>query len=172
MTAAARHHGSITQGRAAGMSLSIVWPTLALVALIFLVSLTMFVTRARHIRANPPKAGEFDSGEAALRYFAPIEMPANNYRNLFEMPVLYFALVPLLLITNQDSQVQVALAWLYVALPYLHSFVHIGPKKVPVRALLFALSAVVLMAMWIGFAIDLVSAKAAFDGMPADVLAA
>lgn len=154
------------------MSLSILWPTLALVALFFIVFVTMFASRARHIKANPPKAGEFDSGEAALRYFAPVEMPANNYRNLFEMPVLFFALVPLLLITNQDSQVQVALAWIYVALRYLHSFVHIGPKKVPVRALLFALSAVVLIAMWIGFTIDLVSARAAFDAMPADVLAA
>lgn len=154
------------------MNLSILWPTLALVALIMIVSLTMFVSRVRHIKANPPKAGDIDSGEAAMRYFAPIEMPANNYRNLFEMPVLYFALVPLLLITNQDSQVQLGLAWIYVALRGLHSFVHIGPKKVPVRALLFALSALVLIIMWVGFAIDLVSARSAFDGMPADVLAA
>ncbi|ODP38244.1 MAPEG family protein [Sphingomonas turrisvirgatae] len=154
------------------MSLSILWPTLALVALIFIVFVTMFVTRARHIRANPPGRGDFDTGEAALRYFAPIEMPANNYRNLFEMPVLYFALIPLLLITSQDSQVQVVLAWLYVALRYCHSFVHIGPKKVPVRALLFLLSGVVLMAMWIGFGIDLASAASRSDGMPADMLSA
>ncbi|MCP3731827.1 MAPEG family protein [Sphingomonas sp. MG17] len=154
------------------MGISILWPTFALVALIFIVFLTMFVTRAGHIKRNPPKAGEFDSGDAALRYFAPIEMPANNYRNLFEMPVLYFALVPLLMITDQASDVQAMLAWLYVALRYLHSFVHIGPKKVPVRALLFALSAVVLMAMWIGFAVDLASAQTAFDRAPGEVLTA
>lgn len=154
------------------MNLSILWPTLALVALIFIVFLTMFATRAGHMKRNPPKGGEFDSGEAALRYFAPVEMPANNYRNLFEMPVLYFALVPLLLITSQDSDVQVALAWLYVVLRYLHSFVHIGPRKVPLRALLFALSGVVLMVMWIGFGIDLASAKSSFDGMPADMMSA
>ncbi len=154
------------------MGISILWPTFALVALIFIVSLTMFVARAGHIRRNPPGPDTFASGEAASRYFAPIEMPANNYRNLFEMPVLYFALVPLLLITNQDGAVQVALAWIYVALRALHSFVHIGPKKVPVRALLFALSAVVLMAMWIGFAVDIASAQLAYDRAVQDVLAA
>lgn len=147
------------------MGNSILWPTFALVGLTFIVYTMMFVKRFRHIRANPPKAEDFATGEAALRYFEPVEMPANNYRNLFEMPVLYFALVPLLLFTSQDSCAQFVLAWAYVALRYLHSFVHIGPKKVPVRALLFSLSALVLLAMWIGFAIDIASVKPMLDGV-------
>lgn len=145
------------------MGFSILWPTFALAGLTFVVFLVMFVKRFGHIRANPPTAEDFATGEAALRYFTPVEMPANNYRNLFEMPVLYFALVPLLLLTSQDSHVQVALAWIYVALRYLHSFVHVGRGKVPVRAMLFVGSAVVLSAMWIGFAIDIASVQAVFD---------
>ncbi|WP_186456862.1 MAPEG family protein [Sphingomonas suaedae] len=145
------------------MGMAILWPTIVLAGLAFIVFLTMFVTRARHIRANPPGRETFASGDAAMRYFAPVEMPANNYRNLFEMPVLYFALVPLLLITNLDNHIQVVLAWIYVAIRIAHSFVHIGPKKVPVRAMLFVASGVVLMAMWIGFAIDLASAQVVFD---------
>lgn len=147
------------------MDNSILWPTFALVGLTFIVYLMMFVKRFGHIRANPPTAEDFATGEAALRYFEPVEMPANNYRNLFEMPVLYFALVPLLLVTGHDSMAQGVLAWVYVGLRYVHSFVHIGPKKVPVRALLFSLSALVLLAMWIGFAIDVASARAALDGV-------
>lgn len=145
------------------MGISILWPTFALAGLTFAVFLVMFVKRFGHIRANPPRAEDLATGEAALRYFAPVEMPANNYRNLFEMPVLYFALVPLLMIANQDSSVQVVLAWIYVALRYLHSFIHIGPKKVPVRAMLFVFSAIVLTAMWIGFAIDMATAQSVFD---------
>lgn len=154
------------------MGISILWPTFALVGLIFVVSLTMMVKRAGHLRRNPPRDEDLASGEAALRYFAPVEMPANNYRNLFEMPVLYFALVPLLLLTNLDSQVQLVLAWIYVALRYLHSFVHIGPKKVPVRALLYALSALVLIVMWAGFVADVASAQAGYDRAVGDVLSA
>lgn len=151
------------------MGVTIIWPTLALVALIFVVMLTMMVTRAGHIRRNPPTTDQFASGDSAMRYFTPVEMPANNYRNLFEMPVLYFALVPLLLITNLDSHAQIALAWIYVALRYVHSFVHIGPKTVPVRAAVFVLSALVLMVMWVGFAADLWVAQASFDNMPSEV---
>jgi len=145
------------------MGISILWPTFALAALAFAMFLMMFVKRLGHIRANPPGADDLASGEAAMRYFAPVEMPANNYRNLFEMPVLFFALVPLLLVTSQDSHVQVVLAWIYVALRYLHSFVHVGPKKVQVRAMLFVVSAIVLSAMWIGFAIDIASAEVVLE---------
>ncbi len=145
------------------MNFAILWPTFAMVALIFIIFLTMFVTRAGHIRGKPPRADDFASGEAAMRYFAPVEMPANNYRNLFEMPVLFFALVPLLLITNQANDIQVILAWVYVALRAVHSFVHIGPKKVPVRAMLFVTSAVVLLVMWIGFGIDIATSQLAYE---------
>ena len=134
---------------------NIVWPTLALVALVFAVWITLFVQRFRHMKANPPGREDFATGTAAMRYFEPVEMPANNLRNLFEMPVLYLALVPLLLVTNHAGPVQLALAWAYVALRALHSFIHIVPKKVPQRFLAYLASNVVLSAMWIGFAVEL-----------------
>ena len=132
---------------------AILWPTFALVVLIFAVWLTLFVQRLAHIRRNPPRAEDFATGAAAMRYFEPVEMPANNLRNLFEMPVLYFALVPLLLVTGQAGTVQVALAWAYVALRAVHSWIHIGPKRVPQRFLVYLVSCALLSAMWIGFAV-------------------
>lgn len=92
-----------------------------------------------------------------MRYFTPVEMSANNLRNLFEMPVLYLALVPLLLITHHANHLQVLLAWIFVALRALHSFIHIGPKKVMPRFMVYLASCIVLSAMWIGFAIDMLS---------------
>lgn len=141
--------------------LGILWPTFALVALIFVVWFTLFVQRMAHIRRNPPGPEDFATGAAAMRYFEPVEMPANNLRNLFEMPVLYFALVPLLLITHQAGHVQVMLAWAFVVLRVLHSLIHIGPKVVQARFLVYLLSCAVLMAMWIGFAVDIATAAAA-----------
>ena len=142
------------------MVLPILWPTFVLVALIFVVWLTMFVQRGAHLRRNPPAPGTFDNGESALRYFQPVEMAANNLRNLTEMPLLYFALVPLLLITHHAGHVQVVLAWVYVILRILHSFIHIVPKHVPSRAMVYLVSCAVLMAMWIGFAVDMAAAGA------------
>lgn len=140
------------------MRIEILWPTFALVALIFVVWIVLFVARFGHMRRNPVGPETFADGEAAMRYFRPVEMPANNLANLFEMPVLYFALVPLLLITRHGDHVQVALAWAYVALRALHSFIHIGPKKVLPRFAVYLASCIVLSAMWIGFAIDMLAA--------------
>jgi hypothetical protein len=138
--------------------LDILWPTFALVALIFGVWFTLFVQRSAHMRRNPPKRGDFADGEAAVRYFRPVEMPANNLANLFEMPVLYFALVPLIVMTAQANYIQVTLAWLFVAARAVHSFIHIGPKKVQARFFAYLMSVIVLMAMWIGFFVDIVQA--------------
>lgn len=140
--------------------LGILWPTFALVALIFVVWLTLFVQRFGHMKRNPPTAGDFVTGAAAMRYFEPVEMAANNLRNLFEMPVLYFALVPLLLITHHANHAQVLLAWIYVVLRAVHSFIHIGPKKVMRRFQTYLLSCIVLSAMWIGFAVDMLAVSA------------
>jgi len=136
----------------------ILLPTFALVALIFIVWLTLFVQRMGHIRRNPPRSEDFATGASAMRYFEPVEMAANNLRNLFEMPVLYFALVPLLMITHHANHLQVLLAWIFVVLRALHSFIHIGPKKVQPRFMVYLASCIVLSAMWIGFAFDIVSA--------------
>lgn len=147
--------------------LGILWPTLALVALVFVVWFTLFYQRLGHMKRNPPKADDFTTTEAALRYFRPVEMPANNLANLFELPVLYFALVPLLVLTAQAGHVQVVLAWIYVVLRAIHSFIHIGPKKVQPRFMVYLASTAVLMAMWIGFAVDITAAASAFNAVHA-----
>lgn len=142
--------------------LNIIWPTFALVALIFVVWFVLFVQRFRHVQRTPPTKEDFATGAAATRYFEPVEMPANNLRNLFEMPVLYFALVPLLMITQQADGAQIVLAWLFVIARAVHSFIHIGPKTVRRRARVYVASSAILLAMWIGFFIDMASAAHAY----------
>lgn len=154
------------------MILNILWPTFALVALVFVVWFTLFVQRMAHLRRHPPRPEDFADGEAALRYFSPVEMPANNLANLFEMPVLYFALVPLLVIGGQATPAQGALAWLYVLLRATHSFIHIGPKAVRPRFLVYLASCAVLMAMWIGFFFDMVVAARNYGMAEAAAIAA
>ena len=71
------------------------------------------------------------------------------------MPVLYFALVPLLMLPGQATQVQVALAWAFVGLRAWHSYLHIGPNPVRRRARVYIASCAALAAMWLAFAIDI-----------------
>jgi hypothetical protein len=141
------------------MQVAILWPTFLLVALVYAIWLLMFIRRFGHMKVNPPAKEDFATGEAALRYFTPVEMPANNLRNLFEMPALYFALVPLLLITRHANDLQVMLAWIFVLLRVVHSLIHAAKGPVLPRFMVYALSCAILSAMWIGFAIDLASGR-------------
>lgn len=136
------------------MTRAILWPSFALVALIFLVSITLVQARLGHMRRQPPRAADFADSDAGRAYFRPVERPAANLANLFEMPVLYFALVPLLLLTGLATLTQVALAWVYVAFRAAHSIAHIAGRVRP-RFIVFVVSHAVLAAMWIGFAIDI-----------------
>ncbi len=143
------------------MPIDILWPTFALVALIWVVWFVMYIQRFALMRRQPPTPEDFASGESAKRYFQPAEAPANNFINLFELPVLFLALVPLLMITHHADHIQVTLAWIFVALRALHSFVQIVVKRVPPRFLVYLAGAVVLSAMWIGFFIDMATAPGA-----------
>jgi len=135
---------------------NIFWPTFALVGLVFVVWMTMFVQRTRHLKRVPPQSGQFATQTSMRQYFEPVEMASNNFTNLFEMPVLYFALVPLLIVTANVNGFQVLLAWLFVLLRIGHNIIHIGPKNVPARFITYLMSTIVLVAMWIGFFVDMV----------------
>jgi hypothetical protein len=139
------------------MNLTILWPTVALVALIFAVWSILLRKRFAHIAANRPTAADFANAEAVARYFRPVERPAQNLANLFEMPMLYFALVPLLLVTDSASGTQVALAWVFVALRLVHSIIHIGPNAIRTRARVYIAASAILFAMWVGFVVDLLA---------------
>ena len=149
------------------MSIAILWPTFALVGLIFVVLIILATQRFGYVRTNPPKRADMATSNSMKAYFEPIDAPANNLANLFEMPVLYFALVPLLLLFRHANHIQVALAWAFVLLRILHSVAHISRAKVQRRFLVYLLSCLVLAVMWVGFAIDMATVSISLAGQGA-----
>lgn len=133
----------------------ILWPAIAMAALIFVVWAVLVRQRMRHIKANRPTRADFADAEAAGRYFRPVERSGRNFANLFETPVLFFAIIPLLLQTGQASGVQVGLAWAFVAFRAAHSIIHIGPNKVLIRFYAYLGATLALMGMWLWFAASL-----------------
>ena len=137
------------------MTTAILWPTFALVFLTYAVWVQIPFRRVAFMKTSPPSRDDFATGEAERRYFAPVDAPARNLANLFEMPVLFFALVPLLLLTRHAGTIEVILAWAFVALRAAHSVVHTGRTVIRVRFYIYGLATMVLAAMWVGFAVDI-----------------
>jgi hypothetical protein len=82
---------------------------------------------------------------------------ADNYRNLFEAPVLFYALCGYLAVTQLTTVLLLACAWGYVLLRAAHTFVHLTSNKVIRRFQLFFASSIVLFGMWLLFLIRLLS---------------
>ena len=74
-----------------------------------------------------------------------------NYQNQFELPVLFYVLIVLLIITRQADYLFLVLAWVFVALRVLHALVHLTSNKLAYRGPLFIVGAIVLTIMWIVF---------------------
>ncbi|MDP1028515.1 MAPEG family protein [Sphingomonas sp. KR1UV-12] len=142
--------------------LHILWPVFAFVALIFTVWMTLLVQRLDHMKKTPPRREDFADGTAANRYFAPVALAGDNLRNLFETPVLFLVLVLLLMGTRQAGVAQVGLAWIFVILRCVHSWMHIHGRVRP-RFRAFIASTAVLSAMWLGFFVDSIRAAAAYN---------
>ncbi|HEX2216745.1 MAG TPA: MAPEG family protein [Xanthobacteraceae bacterium] len=79
---------------------------------------------------------------------------ANAFRNQFELPVLFYVLCILAIITRQADYLFVILAWLFVIFRLVHAYIHVTYNRISHRGLAFAAGCVTLMLMWIVFAVD------------------
>jgi hypothetical protein len=79
-----------------------------------------------------------------------------NYQNQFELPVLFYVLTILSIMTHHADFLFVLLAWVFVTLRVLHATVHLTSNKLGFRGPLFISSAIVLTIMWIVFMIRIV----------------
>ncbi len=74
---------------------------------------------------------------------------ADNFSNLFEMPVLFYTAILLALILMLQDSVLVTLAWMYVLLRAVHSYIHTTYNTVIHRFYTFAASCLVLLGIWV-----------------------
>ena len=85
---------------------------------------------------------------------------ADNFRNLFEVPVLFFALAAIALATGFVPGWLVVCSWLFVALRLLHSLIHCTYNTVYHRLVVFLSSFGLLVVMWVVYFVSLASKSA------------
>ncbi|KRA51092.1 hypothetical protein ASD77_15815 [Pseudoxanthomonas sp. Root65] len=83
---------------------------------------------------------------------------SDNFRNMFELPVLFYAGVLLAAQLGVSDGVSLALAWAFVALRAVHSLVHCTFNHVMTRFVAYALATLVLIAFWVRLALAMVAA--------------
>jgi hypothetical protein len=129
---------------------AVLLPVFVQVGLTFFLLFWMGAVRLRALKGR-----EVRLGDIALRQPAWPERPtqiSNAYDNQFQLPVLFYALVPLALITRKADLLFVVLSWIFVATRLAHAAIHTTSNNVQQRFMAFLAGAVVLLIMWIVFA--------------------
>ena len=128
---------------------ALLYPVLVQVALTFFVMMRMYLQRVAEFQRkniHPQKAATRVKSRELLTDSAA---SADNFSNLFEMPVLFFVAMLLAITLLLQDPVLATMAWLYVGLRIAHSMVHITYNTVMHRFYLFALSAFTLFLIWV-----------------------
>jgi hypothetical protein len=106
-------------------------------------SLRVYSVRRRHVHVKYFKVMQ---GEPPPDY---VQKPSRHFMNLFETPVLFYAVCLTAMISQTSDNLMLNLGWLYVALRIAHAAIHIGPNVVLARMAVFIFSLWTLLAMWI-----------------------
>ena len=124
---------------------NIMTPVLALIVWTFAIWCWMYATRISVIRsarldvARLKRKGDLDALPDEVQQIA------DNYNHLHEQPTIFYALAIYSHLVGVDDGLNVALAWLYVALRAAHSIVQCTSNVVIVRFGIFVASTLVLM---------------------------
>lgn len=128
-------------------SFAILYPAFAMALLTFTVAVLLLKTRIASVKAGTTKLSYFKFNEGEIS--AQSKQVEQHYINLFEMPVLFYAIVIIVFVTQTSSVGLIFLAWAYVVARAAHSYIHLSSNKVMYRMRAFLVSYAVLAFMWI-----------------------
>lgn len=137
---------------------AILLPVFVQVGLAFFLLLWMGRARMSHLRTGEVKVKDIALGER--NWPTRTQQAANAYQNQFELPVLFYALVAFAMITRKADLLFVVLSWMFVTTRLVHAGIFITSNRVSQRFAAFLVGALILMLMWIIFALRIFAAEA------------
>jgi hypothetical protein len=137
---------------------AILYPVFVQVLLVFAVGVAMALARARAVKTMDRQRGNPELAMGRVAWPDDATKRAANFRNQFELPVLFYAVVAFALITKGADYLMLVLAWLFVASRILHAAIHVGPNKVRWRTPAYAIGFLILAIMWVKLAVHVATA--------------
>ena len=127
--------------------------TLILYPAISMIILTFFLYSKNYLDNVKAKK----SGTIKFSYFKTYQGEVPDYmlvsrqtlKNQFELPIFFYFLISIILVFDKVSQLDLILAWIFVASRYLHCYIRLSSNYVPHRAKVFKLGMLVLIVCWV-----------------------
>ncbi|MCG7393994.1 MAPEG family protein [Microvirga sp. ACRRW] len=137
---------------------AVLLPIYVLVGLTFVLLVWLGRSRVLALKAGEVKMGDIALGER--NWPKRLLQIQNSYHSQFEVPVLFYVLVVLALITRKADMLFVVMSWMFVASRLVHAAIHTTSNRMVWRFQAFLVGVLILIAMWIIFAIRVAGAEA------------
>jgi hypothetical protein len=126
---------------------AILLPLFVQVGITFVLLLWMGGLRYRALRL-----GEVDPEKVRLRepnWPPRVLQIANAYHNQLELPVLFYVVMLLAVITKTLDVVIYLLAWMFVLSRLVHAYIHVTLNRLDRRTGVFGIGLIALLLMWV-----------------------
>jgi len=84
-----------------------------------------------------------------------IHVSRQTLKNQFELPILFYFLISLIISFDVVTMIDLVLAWVFVVSRYIHCFIRLTSNYVPYRAPLFIIGLLTLIAGWVYFLLSI-----------------
>jgi hypothetical protein len=132
---------------------SVLLPVFVQIGLTFALLLGMVGARRSALVGRETKIRDIALGQPGW----PIRATqiGNCYRNQFELPVLFYALIAIALPIRHADLVIVMLSWVFVVTRFVHAGIFVSSNDFGRRSSAWLAGALVLLAMWVYFALKI-----------------
>lgn len=123
-------------------------PFMGMLVLTFIVWVVMYVRRLTYLHVNNVDAQSLTTPRRGAAIIPEeVSYPAYNLTNLFELPVVFYALCLYLYATQSVDAIYVNAAWVFLGFRILHSLIHCTKNIVMARFLAYMAASVALWFM-------------------------
>ena len=128
-------------------------PVFVLVGLAFFLLLWMATARAQALKGRETSLKDIALGQP--NWPTRATQIGNCFKNQFELPLLFYALIALALPLRHVDLAMVLLSWVFVVTRFAHAGIFVSSNNVERRSLAWFAGALVLFAMWVYFALKI-----------------
>ena len=127
----------------------ILYPAIGMMILTLFVYVKNYLNFVKAKNSNAVKFSYFKTYQGEVPDY--MDVSRQTLKNQFELPIFFYFLISIILVFDKVSQLDLILAWIFVASRYLHCYIRLSSNKVLNRAKVFLLGILVLTAWWIIF---------------------
>ncbi len=128
--------------------MEIIYPMFALVVLTFFIGFSTGISRLISATKGlvDPKYFKLFVGDTPPESMLKL---GRNFSNLLEVPILFYTVCIISLTLGGNDKLMTGFAWVFVILRVIHSIIHITYNNPFHRFLVFLLSSIIILIMWV-----------------------